>query len=275
MTKCGSYSGSMSKGIVTRSPKKKYRMVMTTSDVSSAPQCSQLSSRDAGEEDEPHVEVDLLEEGVDLVQPERVDAHVERSGDGEHRTRREKPDPEPQLEREAARLGVLSEQHFDPVYRAEEHDREHEVRVVHLRVRDVPEGGETDVGREHGAHEDEHGPRHVKELRGVHGFSGGGACGPIGGAGSRAADAHDLRASHGRERTGPRSGRSGWGVPPGSAYCGYVTGTLPMRASQTPSSLKARMAPGWAFSSVSPSSIILSVMIAPSALSLRISPAYL
>ena len=58
-------------------------------------------------------------------------------------------------------------------------------------------------------------------------------------------------------------------------YCGYVTGTLPMRASQTPSSLKARMAPGWAFSSVSPSSIILSVMIAPSALSLRISPAYL
>ena len=44
MTKCGSYSGSMSRGIVTRSPKKKYRMVMTTSDVSSAPQCSQLSS---------------------------------------------------------------------------------------------------------------------------------------------------------------------------------------------------------------------------------------
>ena len=59
------------------------------------------------------------------------------------------------------------------------------------------------------------------------------------------------------------------------AYCGYVTGTLPMRASQMPSSLKARTAPGWAFSSVSPSSIILSVIIAPSALSLRISSAYL
>ena len=58
-------------------------------------------------------------------------------------------------------------------------------------------------------------------------------------------------------------------------YSGYVTGTLPMRLSQMPSSLKARMAPGWAFSSVSPSSIILSVIIAPSALSLRISSAYL
>ena len=170
-----------------------------------------VEQQHSGEEDEAHVEVDLLEEGVDPVQPERVDADVERSGDGEHRARRQKPDPEPQLEREAARLGVLSEQHLDPVYRAEEHDREHEVRVVHLRVRDVPEGGETDVGRERGAHEDEHGPRHVKELRGVHGFSGGGACGLVGGAWSRAAGAHDLRASHGRERTGPRPGRSGGG----------------------------------------------------------------
>ena len=129
-----------------------------------------VEQQDAGEEDEPHVEVDLLEEGVDPVQPERVDAHVERPGDGQRRAEHEEPDPEPQPEREAARLGVLSEQHLDSVYRAEEHDREHEVRVVHLRVRDEPEGGEPDVGREHGPDEDEHGPRESGELRGVHGF---------------------------------------------------------------------------------------------------------
>ena len=53
-----------------------------------------VEQQHSGEEDETHVEVDLLEERVDLVQPERVDAHVEGRRDGHHRAEREEPDPE-------------------------------------------------------------------------------------------------------------------------------------------------------------------------------------
>ena len=69
---------------------------MRTSDVSSAPQCSQLSSSTPARKDETHVEVELLEERVDLVQSDRVDAHVERSGNRHGRAQHQEPDPEPE-----------------------------------------------------------------------------------------------------------------------------------------------------------------------------------
>ena len=103
--------------------------------------------------------------------PHRVDADVERAADGRRRAEHEEPDPEPEpCRKAAARLGVLPEQHLDPVDRGEDHDREHEVRVMHLRAGDEPEGREADVEGEGGSGEDEHGPRHAGELRSVHGL---------------------------------------------------------------------------------------------------------
>ena len=178
-----------------------------------------VEQQHTGEKDETHVEVDLLEEGVDLVQPDRVDAHVERACDPHRRAEHEEPDPEPELERKAARLGVFCDQHLHPVNRAEEHDREHEVRVVHLRVRDEPEGGEADVGREHGAAEDEHRPRHVGELRGVHCFRAAGlaSASVVRGRGPPVC----TFAGFPMEETGPARGRAGpQSVSSGFAYCG-------------------------------------------------------
>ena len=137
-----------------------------------------VQQKHPGQKDEAHVEVDCLEERVDLVQPDRVDADVERAADGRRRAEHEEPDPEPEPCREAAaRLGVLPEQHLDPVDRGEDHDREHEVRVMHLRAGDEPEGREADVEGEGGSGKDEHGPRHAGELRSVHGLRAGNASG--------------------------------------------------------------------------------------------------
>ena len=79
MTKCGSYSGSMRRG--NRHPIAEEEVDDGDEDErrEQPSPVQPVEQQHTGEKDETHVEVDLLEEGVDLVQPERVDAHVERA----------------------------------------------------------------------------------------------------------------------------------------------------------------------------------------------------